>query len=601
MKSLVKLPAILLLAVIYSSVAYSGIFADLRKNSPSVALPRQTASTIFKKNIGAANPVQWARRLPGVENPEIFLSSQTWENTCNDFLQVYGNNTEVNQYLSYQEFLFRRAILVNNIASSRSNDIKGYLAESLMDDYFVKDGWEIIDGKRGRNGFDGLYVKRNKNGTIKDWIAAEAKSGNSKQQMTSRGLQLSPEWVDGNLQDLLKIAQDKANTANTISAQKRLSDIKQIINLKNNGKGRKPCLFNAKIKTINGKTHYQIIRYDVDGKIIGKPLPIDMQTKNIGKMQKLVYKNLKKHISNYVPEKAETLVQKIKVAFQKGKIKNDSDLYRFIKREIPDKRLAAAVTQKLGEVPPRGTLAGTIGKNISRHSGVILSATTIAGFIIARDAVQNGITSKTFLEAGFAATTTLAIGVAADYTMNWIVTNTSKYVAKKMLEQTGEKATKKATKALADKIAPTLGKGLGLSIQLAFALYSVGNSIYNYYNSNITQKDMLVNIGIVSITTAGTVFFTMTKAGAAIGTAIFPGAGTVIGIGIGVIGGVLTGGYTLYTELERQKNILFEQQQLAKWEKENNEERLTQRISELQKEAEQMRKNAWGMLLKTHL
>ena len=203
---------ILLLAAFFllPHVAEAGIFSDSIPNSAGVmsaSSPR--SSVIFQRNLGAPNPVRWARQLPGTVNPEKFLSSSAWQTTRADILRTYGNNTEVNQYLEDQEFLFRKAIRINNIASSRSLDVKGNLAESLMDDFYSKDGWEILDGKRGRNGIDGLYVKRTKNGVIKDVIVVDAKSGTSHLKMTEHGMQLSPEWIDYNLGELLAKAEQE--------------------------------------------------------------------------------------------------------------------------------------------------------------------------------------------------------------------------------------------------------------------------------------------------------------------------------------------------------------------------------------------------------
>ena len=608
MKTSIKILIFFLMVVVYSSVAYAGIFSNsLRTGVGTTSVNAPSASAIFQKHIGAANPVRWARQLPGTANTEAFLSSRAWQATRADFLRTYGNNAQINQYLNYQEYLFRRAIRINNKAHFRSLDIKGNLAESLMDDFYVKDGWEIIDGKRGRNGFDGLYVRRNKNGTITDWIATDAKSGASKLNMTSRGMQLSQEWVDGNLKDLLAMAEDEYRKAPSAATKQRIADLKQIMKTS----GRRPRVFTMKLENNGGKIQYRIENIGVDGNPVGKPMFVDMNATNSGamlRMERAIYSNLEKHISVYDPKGAATLVKKIQRAFKKGTIKSDSDLYRFIKREIPDKKLAMAVAQELGEKPPRGSLAGVIGRHISKNSGMILSATVVAGFIIAHDAMRDGITSETFLKAGLVSTGTLAVGIALDYTMNFVVTHTSKYAAKYMLERTGKKVTEKAVAKLAEKVAPTIGRTIGGGLQIAFALYFVGDTIYNYNQGYITQTDMWVNVGIVALTTAGTVFFTCTSGGAKVGAVIgslFGPAGTAaggaigtgIGIAIGVVGGIATGGYTWYVENKRQENLLYETRLRANWETEHNRRCLQDTISDLKKKSEQMRNDSWSRLL----
>ena len=244
------------------------------------------------------------------------------------------------------------------------------------------------------------------------------------------------------------------------------------------------------------------------------------------------------------------------------------------------------------------------GLNFAKNSGTILSATVVAGFVIAQDAMRNGITSDTVVKA----TVVAAEAVVTDLAMNFVVTQTSRYMAARMLEKAGKKVTERAVTKLAEKIAPALGKSIGGGVQVVFGLYIIGNTIYNYNLGKITQTDMFVNVGIVALTTAGSVFFTCTTGGTKIGAAIgslFGPAGTAaggtigagIGIFIGVAGGVATGGYTWYVENKRQENLLFEARQLAEWETKDNLARLQKTISKLNAEAEQMSNEAWKRLL----
>lgn len=610
MKSHIKILSITLMLTLSSSAFSAGIFSNsLPGGAATSSTEVPLASSIFRKHLGAPNPVRWARQLPGVANSETFLSSNAWRATRADFLRTYGNTANVNQYLNYQEYLFRRAIRINNKASFRSLDIKGNLAESLMDDFYLKDGWEILDGKRGRNGFDGLYVRRNKNGTITELIATDAKSGSSKLNMTSRGLQLSSEWVDGNLKDLLAIAEDEYKRNPSPITKQRVTDLKQIMRTP----GRRPRVFTMRLEQNGEKIQYRLENIGIDGNPVGKPMFVDMNAANSGtmlKMEQAIYRNLEKHISAYDPKGAAALVRKIQRAFKKGTIKSDSDLYRFIKREIPDKKLAMAVTQELGEKPPRGSLAGGIGAKISKNSGMILSATVVAGFIIAHDAMRDGITSETFIKAGVASVATLGVGLAIDYSMNFLVTQSSRIAARYILERTGKRITERAVSRLAAELAPSIAKGLGGGLQIVFGAIYIGNAIYDYNMGNMTQTDMLVNVSIVALTTAGAVFFTCTEGGAKVGaligslfgpagTAAGGAIGTGIGIGIGIIGGLATGGYTWYVENRRQENILYETRHRAEWETKNNRERLETTIRELEQKFMQMRDEAWKGLLPT--
>lgn len=587
MKIPIKIITLVLVAAVYSSVVNASIFSNSLRLGIGVksAETAPKTSTIFQKHIGAANPVRWARQLPGTANTEAFLLSPAWQATRSDFLRIYGNNPQVNQYLNHQEYLFRRAIRINNKAHFRSLDIKGNLAESLMDDFYRKDGWEIIDGKRGRNGFDGLYVRRNKNGTITDWIVTDAKSGAATLSMTSRGMQLSKEWVDGNLKDLLAMAEEEYRRAPSPAAKQRIADLRQIMNTS----GRRPRIFTMKIENNGGRIQYRLENIGINGNPVGKPMFVDMNVTNSGtmlRMEQAIYRNLEKHISVYDPQRAQILVKKVESAFKNGTIKSDADLYRFIKREIPDKKLAMAVTQGLGEKPPRGSLAGLAGKQISKKPGTLISAVAVVGFIIAGDAMGDGISSNTLLEAGLISTAMIGPDVALG-----VVRNASRHLAKYTLKPTGKNISTFAVTKLAGNIAATtLAKYIGMGI---FPIYSIGDKIYKYNKGYMTQTDMLIYVGIESLTTAGIVLVTCAEWGGAIG--LWPGL--LIGTAIGAVGGIATGGYTLYVENKRQENLLYEARLRASWETEDNHMRLQKTISDLNKKSEQMRSDAWNRLL----
>ena len=71
-----------------------------------------------------------------------------------------------------------------------------------MDKYFIKSGWKKIEGEVGRNGIDGLYVKYDKRGNIKDVMLVEAKYG--KAQLNRKTNQMSKEWSLKKIDELIK-------------------------------------------------------------------------------------------------------------------------------------------------------------------------------------------------------------------------------------------------------------------------------------------------------------------------------------------------------------------------------------------------------------
>lgn len=492
-------------SITYPFFTWGGVFSDtLCQNTVVDAnIGITTPSVIFKKHLGATNPNQWAMQLSKPLNAERFLASSRWQTIRTDFLNTYGKTNSTRQDLDSYEYDIRKITKVNNISHARSLDIKGNLAESVMDAFYSKDGWEKLDGKRGRNGFDGLYVRRNQKGTIIDWFVADAKSGNAKLRMTNRGMQLSPEWIRGNLEDLLTNAENDYKRMPTEVGRKRISDLKQIMRLP----GRPSRVFNAKLEQFGRKTQYYLENIDINGNRIGKPMLINMQEE--GEWQRKIYKNLEKNIAIYNPKKAAPLVSKLKENIKNGSIKNDSDFYRFIKREIPDKQTVRSVTQELGSKPSKRPLTSIIKKK-NVHSGT--------------------------------------------------------------------------------------GVRIGGSLLVGLEAYYIVSTIYNYNKGRITQTDMIAGVERGVVATAVYVFFEYTKAGEILGTLIQPGAGTIIGIGIG-IGLVVTRVYTWYTERQRREFLIAVEHHRANWESKDNETRFNKLIQQLEFDFLQKRESAWQKLI----
>lgn len=583
--------------VFAGTVSAGGVTSYKFKNTTTVR-----ACDIFQKHLNASNPVQWGRRLPGNVSSNFVTTSPQWQAVKQDLFKTFGRDVQVRRYVEYQEYLMRKSVAVSNTASARSLDIKGSLAESIMDDFFKKDGWESLDGKRGRNGFDGLYVKRSSNGRIIEWIAADAKSGNAKLGMTNRGMQLSPEWLKGNLEDLLATAKAEHNRTKSPQSLQRVSDFEALLKLK----GRSPRVFSMKLETHNGAVCYKLENVGINGTRTGNPVFIDMQSSNLSptmlKMREMIYKDLKKQlISAGVDEpKAQKIVTKMQKSFETGKLKTDSGQYRFIKSEITDKQLANAVSERLGKIPPRGSLAGRVGQVFSRSQGVIISSAIAIGFVVAQDIISGNLSVDTLRKVGIGGGIAAGTYMALDYGVGMGIRYASIAAAKHSLRSTGKRITEASVSRVAAEIAPTLGRAIGGVMQIGFAGIIVTKTLYDYNHDKISQTDAAIQITIVSLATAGTVFFTCSEYGAALGTAICPGAGTtagtIIGAGIGVVAGVASGGYTWYAEKKRQKRLEHEIMARAEWETENNKQRLQERIRELELSSQKKRAEAWAAL-----
>jgi len=144
-------------------------------------------------------------------------------------------------------FLYPTAVL-----SFSANDTLGSATEGLMTNFFEGSGhWKTIPGQTGRQGIDGLFVKRNSNGQVVDVLVAESKYGSSKlgKNLNCGGNQMSKEWIICKLKNLEKSGQISTDDSRQIKQHVR----------NDNYRGR---LWNAKVQ--NGKL--AIVLQDVKSK-----------------------------------------------------------------------------------------------------------------------------------------------------------------------------------------------------------------------------------------------------------------------------------------------------------------------------------------------
>jgi hypothetical protein len=71
----------------------------------------------------------------------------------------------------------------------------GGISESLMVRFFESSGWVKAEGQVGRTGFDGLFLKLDASGQIRDVLIVESKYNSSALKSTNYGTQMSHEWV----------------------------------------------------------------------------------------------------------------------------------------------------------------------------------------------------------------------------------------------------------------------------------------------------------------------------------------------------------------------------------------------------------------------
>src|SRR5690606_6040493 len=75
----------------------------------------------------------------------------------------------------------------------QANHAVGALSERVMHRFFTSSGWEALPGEIGRQGIDGLFVKR-RGKVIPDVLVVESKYNSSTLQDTLAGTQMSDAW-----------------------------------------------------------------------------------------------------------------------------------------------------------------------------------------------------------------------------------------------------------------------------------------------------------------------------------------------------------------------------------------------------------------------
>jgi len=88
------------------------------------------------------------------------------------------------------------------LGATQVNHAVGAINESLMLRFFTSSGWKAVNGQVGRTGFDGLLVKVDDSGSVRDLLIVESKFNTSALKSTNHGTQMSDEWVRRKIQAL---------------------------------------------------------------------------------------------------------------------------------------------------------------------------------------------------------------------------------------------------------------------------------------------------------------------------------------------------------------------------------------------------------------
>jgi hypothetical protein len=130
------------------------------------------------------------------ENGDILLLKCLKREGCDvaKFANIM-NKSELHQKIAYR---------FPDVNIGKLNQLVGSINENLMNRYFLSSGWTKIEGEVGRNGIDGLFIKRTKDGSVKDVLIVESKYNKSGLQDTENGMQMTKQWIIKKIDNLKK-------------------------------------------------------------------------------------------------------------------------------------------------------------------------------------------------------------------------------------------------------------------------------------------------------------------------------------------------------------------------------------------------------------
>ena len=111
-------------------------------------------------------------------------------------------------------------------ATNWTSKASGEIGESIMDTFYKAEGWEKLPVREANslNGLDGVFVKRNANGTIVDFMAVESKTNSSQlSKVKSEATQGSTQYISEKLD-----AAEEYMLENNPADKEALNDIKQL-------------------------------------------------------------------------------------------------------------------------------------------------------------------------------------------------------------------------------------------------------------------------------------------------------------------------------------------------------------------------------------
>lgn len=245
--------------------------------------------------------------------------------------------------LSLDESLYNQSV-------STYRTIVGNLTESFMDDYYSLQKWEKIPSKIGSQGIDGLYVKRDSMGRIRQVLVGESKYGSSALSMTKHGKQMSPEWVVQKVRELISknekelIQCERTLCADLEKLKKLQKDLKTINKLVSQESAYRRELFRTSFE--NGYLKFQFINLNTGKQEVRVVSLQNPTTRSDIKVVDAFFGEIKKCLAEQGLSEieADNCVKTIRDKVKVGKIQNRAALQKEIISKVYDYKIKNSKT-----------------------------------------------------------------------------------------------------------------------------------------------------------------------------------------------------------------------------------------------------------------
>lgn len=409
--------------------------------------------------------------------------------------------------------------LYNQSVATYRNTV-GLLSESFMDDYYSLQKWEKIPSKVGSQGIDGLYVKRDDAGRIRQVLVGESKYGSSALGMTKNGKQMSHEWAVQKIRELISknerelIQCEKVSCPDLERLKKLRADLKIISRFISQESAYRREIFRTSFE--NGKLTLQFINLNT-GKQQVRTVPLQNPvTRYHIKVANSFFEGIKKCLEEQglSNTEADSYVNSIREKIRTGEISNRAALQKELISKLYSVRIQQSkniVSRQLYKCAQQYAL---LNLKIPERLRAPANVAVLAGAI---SSVAHGYKvfteDESILEAG--------VHIGKDTSLAGI----SMYISEGVIQQIENRIV--LTTIFSESVKKALGAGAGVG--LGVFIFDTAYNTYAFVSGNMSENDFLkeTSRSLIKAAGSGTAVYCAVLLGAT------PGGPVVMAVSIG--------------------------------------------------------------------